>query len=310
MRAVVIDRFGGPEVVGVAELPDPRPGPGHVVVRVEAAGVNPVDAATRGGLFPGRPSFPMVLGWDAAGTVAEVGPGVEEFAPGQRVVACTNQFATGVGLASELAVVDADGIAARAGTTTAVEGATLPTTAMTALQALDALEIEGGRSLLVVGAAGQVGGFAVQLAAYRGVEVVAVAAPADADEVLRLGAAQVVDRGPTGAAEARALVRGGVDAALVAGGGADAGTAALAAVRDGGRLASVVPGSAPPAARGVTILEVRVQRDGRQLRELARLMGEGVLTPRVAATLPFDRAAEAYDRVVAGGLRGKLVLVP
>lgn len=310
MRAVVIDGFGGPEVVRVAELPDPRPGPGQVLVRVAAAGVNPADVGTRGGFFLGEPRFPMVLGWDASGVVEAVGTGVEEFAPGQPVVAYSTQAVTGNGLQAELAAVDLADVAQRPDAVDETAGATLPLNGLTALQALDALDLAGGRTLLVVGATGQVGGFAVQLAAYRGIEVVAQVAPADAEQVLRLGATQVVDRGPEGAAEVRALVAGGVDGVLHAGGGAAAAAAALSALRDGGRFVTTIPGSAPDAPRGIAVASVAVRSDGAQLRELATLMGEGVLTPRVAATLPFDRAAEAQDRVVTGGLRGKLVLRP
>ena len=310
MRAVVIDRFDGPQGVRVTDMPDPTPGPGQVLVRVEAAGLNPVDVFAVSGAAPVGWSPPAVLAWDAAGTVEAVGEGVDEFRVGQPVVGFSNQLRTGHGVAAELVALDLAAVAVRTGGLDAVNGATLPANALTAQQALAALDLQGGERLLVIGATGQVGGFAVQLATYRGIEVVAPVAPDDVEAVLALGVQQTVDRGPDGPAQVRALIPDGVDAVLQAGGSREDGETALVALRDGGRFVTVLVGREPRAQRGITVSSFQVELDGVQLRELAVLMGEGVLTPRVAATYPFARAAEALAHVTAGGLRGKLVLVP
>jgi NADPH2:quinone reductase len=307
MRAVVIDRFDGPQGVRVTDMPDPTPGPGQVLVRVEAAGLNPVDAFAVSGARPLGWSPPAVLAWDAAGTVEALGEGVDEFRVGQPVVGFSDQLRTGHGVAAELVALDLIAVAARTGGLDAVHGATLPANALAAQQALD---LQGGERLLVIGATGQVGGFAVQLATYRGIEVVAPVAPDDVEAVLALGVQQTVDRGPDGPAQVRALIPDGVDAVLQAGGTREDGETALVALRDGGRFVTVLVGREPRAQRGIAVSSVQVELDGVQLRELAVLMGEGVLTPRVAATYPFARAAEALAHVTAGGLRGKLVLVP
>ncbi|MGZ9928689.1 alcohol dehydrogenase catalytic domain-containing protein [Streptomyces sp. NC-S4] len=305
MRAVVVRRFGGPEVLELIEVPDPEPGPGQVRLRVEAAGVNLVDAVTRSGALAAAglmgPRETVGIGWDAAGTVDRLGPGVSGFAPGDRVIGLRDRLDVPLGAYADALVLDASALAPAPAGVSAEAAATLPLNGLTALQALDLLALPAGATLLVTGAAGGVGGFAGQLAARRGLRVVAVAVrAAGADLVVPRGAADL-------AAEVRSLVPGGVDGALDA---ALLGVAALGAVRNRGCFVAVSAGAAPIGLRGVRVDHVWVAADGAALAGLSALAGRGELTLRVADTLPLDRAAAAHHRLAAGGLRGRLVLVP
>ncbi|MFF0481423.1 NADP-dependent oxidoreductase [Streptomyces sp. NPDC004435] len=312
MRALVLDSFGGPEVLRIADVPVPAAGPGRVRVRVEAATVHPVDLATRAGVLAeagvmsggGR----LGLGWDVAGVVEETGPDVAHVRPGDRVIGMNDRLDVPLGTQAEQVVLDAHAVVPAPAGLDPVAAATLPLAGLTALQALDALALTGGETLLVTGAAGAVGGYAVQLAAARGLRVVATARAADETPVRELGAALFV---PAGAGrlgeEVRALVPGGVAAALDA---AVLGAAALDAVRTGGAFAALVAGGAPYPLRGIRVAPVWVRADRTGLTRLASLAEEGVLTPRVAETLPLAEAAKAHRRLAGGGLRGRLVLVP
>ncbi|MEW1638180.1 NADP-dependent oxidoreductase [Streptomyces sp. NPDC093801] len=312
MRAVVVRRFGGPEVLELIEVPDPEPGPGQVRLRVEAAGVNPVDAVTRSGALAAAglmgPRETVGIGWDAAGTVDRLGPGVSGFAPGDRVIGLRDRLDVPLGAYADALVLDASALAPAPAGVSAEAAATLPLNGLTALQALDLLALPAGATLLVTGAAGGVGGFAGQLAARRGLRVVAVAGEGDTAAVRAAGADLVVPRGAADlAAEVRSLVPGGVDGALDA---ALLGVAALGAVRNRGCFVAVSAGAAPLGLRGVRVDHVWVAADGAALAGLSALAGRGELTLRVADTLPLDRAAAAHHRLAAGGLRGRLVLVP
>ncbi|MGW2823208.1 NADP-dependent oxidoreductase [Streptomyces sp. NPDC001443] len=296
MRAVVVTSFGGPEAVRVVETEVPEPGAGQVRIKVAAAALNPVDAAVRSGVFGGA-GGPIGLGWDVAGTVDAVGPDAA-WRVGDEVVALAPGVAEPLGSHAEYVVVGADAVAAAPATADAVSAATLPLNGLTAVQALDLLELTSGQSLLVTGAAGAVGGYAVQLAARRGVSVTALAREEDAELVRSLGAAHFT------AGEVEAA---GFDAVLDA---AVLGGTALAWVRDGGAYAGVIPGAAPAAARGVRTGVVEVRADGARLAELARLVDEGALTLRVAETYALADAAKAHARLAEGGVRGRLVLLP
>ncbi|MEU3574682.1 zinc-binding dehydrogenase, partial [Kitasatospora sp. NPDC036755] len=247
MRAVVVREFGGPEVLEVAQVPVPQPGRGRVRVRVAAAGVNPVDAVTRSGLLAeaGLMAARAVtgIGWDVAGTVDAVGPDVAGFAPGQRVVGLRDRLDTDLGTYAEHVVLDADALAPAPADVPLAHAATLPLNGLTALQALDLLDLPAGSTLLVTGAAGAVGGFAVELAALRGLRVVALAGEDDEKTVRELGAEWFVPRTAPDVAEAvRQSVPGGVDGAIDA---ALLGVRALGAVRGRGAFVAVAAGSAP-----------------------------------------------------------------
>ena len=175
------------------------------------------------------------------------------------------------------------------------------------MQALDQLDLQPSEWLLVTGAAGALGGFALELAAMRGLRTVAVASSQDEALVRRLGANEFVARtGNLGVAVRRVLPRGvdgAVDAALV-------GMPALDAVRDGGAFAALSAGTAPIPLRGTRVHNVWIRTDARGLAELAALADAGRLTPRIAATEPLETVAAAHHRLAAGGLRGRIVLEP
>ncbi|GGY26368.1 NADPH:quinone reductase [Streptomyces omiyaensis] len=312
MRALVLDSFGGPDVLRIADVPVPAAGPGQVRVRVEAATVHPVDLATRAGALAGAGLMSgggrTGLGWDAAGVVEETGPGVTHVRPGDRVIGMNDRLDVSLGTQAEHVVLDAHAVVPAPAGLAPAAAATLPLAGLTALQALDALALPGGETLLVTGAAGAVGGYAVQLAAARGLRVVATARAADEELVRELGAALFVPAGPDRLGTAvRALVPGGAAGALDA---AVLGAAALDAVRTSGAFAALVAGGAPYPLRGIGVTPVWVRADRAGLARLAALAEEGTLTPRVADTLPLARAAEAHHRLSRGGLRGRLVLVP
>ncbi|NEA57455.1 NADP-dependent oxidoreductase [Streptomyces sp. SID13666] len=298
----------------VVDAPVPKVGAGQLRIAVEAAAVNPVDllvsagAPVAAGLVGARPVFG--LGWDVAGTVDAVGPGVTAFAPGDRVIGLQDRLDVRTGAQAEFVVLDADAVASAPAGIPPEAAATLPLNALTADLALDvlgALGLASGGTLLVTGAAGALGGYAVELAALRGLRVVAVAGAADESSVRALGAAYFVGRGPELADRVRELVPGGADAALDA---AMLRADALDAVRGGGAFASVNAGAGPVPLRGINVRDVWVRADGARLAELARLAETGALTPRVAGVLPLERAAEAHARMSEGGVRGRWVLVP
>jgi NADPH2:quinone reductase len=308
MRAVGIRSFGGPEVLEVVELPDPEPGEGEVRVRVAGAAVNPADLAIRAGAFrqamEGREP-PFVPGMELAGVVDSVGPGTR-FRPGDRVMAIVMPTG-GRGAQAELVVVPQESAVPVPKGSTLAQAATLPMNGLTVRRALDLLELKPGQTFAVTGAAGAVGGYAVQLGAHEGLRVIAVAGRPDEALVRQLGAQVFVPRGDDAAQRIRDEVPEGVDGLLDA---AVIGPPILPAVRDGGRVAAVRPFGGEPE-RGIRIELVGVgqyARNTEALDGLRRLVEEGKLTLRVAETLPPERAADAHRRLQAGGVRGRLVI--
>lgn len=311
----VIEAFGGPEMLRTDERSLPAPAAGQVQVRVAAVSVNPVDLTTRAGKnIPADDArWPMVIGWDAAGTVELVGDGVTGWQVGDQVAAMTFQpmdqngtYAQLVNLAADLLAPVPEGLELQ-------QAATLPLAGLTASQLVQWIDLPKGASLLVNAPVGAVGRLVVQLAARAGIRVVAVAQPADRDLALALGATEVVDRGDITAA-VRALHPDGIDAAIDLVGGTTA-HATLAAVRDDGTYATVVPpyvdatGPFEPE-RGLRF-EVRiVHPDTPELTRLLAALSRGELTSTVERTYPLAQAGEAHRRQSQGGLRGKLVLLP
>ncbi|AIG76861.1 Hypothetical protein AJAP_20000 [Amycolatopsis japonica] len=310
MRAVVVRRFGGPEVLEFAEVPVAEPGIGQVRVKVAAAGVNPVDAGTRSGFLTEAGIVPprevLGLGWDVAGTVDAVGDGVTGFATGDSVIGLRDRPSAALGTYAEFVVLDADALAAAPRTASPEEAATLPLNGLTAVQALDLLDLPPGATVLVTGAAGAVGGYAVTLAKARGFRVVAVAGSADEALVRGFGAEVFVPRGDFLADRVRAVIPGGVDAALDT---ALLGLEALDAVASRGRFVVFAAGAAPIPLRGITVEHVWIRADGAALTGLADMVDDGTLVLRVADTLPLSEAVKAHELLATGGLRGRLVLI-
>lgn len=312
MRAVGFTEFGDASVLGIVTLPVPDPGPGQVRVHVAAATVNPTDIAFRAGLRAGRglPDGvrpPYVAGMDLAGVIDAVGPDVSGWAAGDQVMAAVSPWEPGGGAQAEYRIVDTDQLARVPEGMTLTAAATLPMNGMTVRAALDMLALPAGAVLAVTGAAGAVGGYAIQLGIHDGLQVVADAAPADEELIRGLGATHVVPRGEGFAAAVRSAYLSGadglIDAALI-------GPPALAAVKDGGQLIAVRPFQGD-TERDITISLVLVGRhlhEGARVAELADLAAKGALTPRVAELIPAERAADAHRKLEAGGVRGRLVL--
>ncbi|MFD6303903.1 NADP-dependent oxidoreductase [Streptomyces sp. NPDC060223] len=307
MRAVTFTAFGGPEVLTVGDRPIPEVTAGHVRVRVHAPAVHPLDVVARAGylgpMVPGGPTY--VLGVDAVGTIDAIGPGVSDFDIGQAVLAMSNWPETKIGTQAEFVVLPVAFIAPAPAGVAPAAAATLPLNAHTATQALRILGLKAGDRIAITGAAGAIGGFAVQLAQLRGLRVVAVAAPEDEPYLTGLGATFVA-RGDRPADAVRKAAPGGVDGLLDA---ASVGSSVIGAVRDGGSFVAVTPPNSPPSERGIKVGLVQARADGAELAELASLVESGRLNLRVARTFPFERVAEAHTMLAKGGFRGGIVLV-
>ncbi|RLV55519.1 NADP-dependent oxidoreductase [Aeromicrobium phragmitis] len=307
MRAIGVTEPGGPEQLQVLDVPEREPGPGEVRIAVHAAAVNPTDVGLREGKgIPDGLEPPHIPGMDAAGVIDAIGSGVE-LSVGDRVAAVVNPRRPEGGAYAERIVVPQSGVALVPDDLDLTAAATVPLNGLTALRALDLLELPHAGTLAITGAAGGVGGYAVQLATARGYHVVADAKPEDEDLVRSLGADTVLPRGDGFADAVREAEPGGVDGLLDA---ALLGRAALGAVRDGGAIAAVRPFEGE-ADRGIRIGLVQPKdylEHGDRLAELLTMAVDGELTPRIADTLPATQAAEAQQRLAAGGVRGRLVL--
>lgn len=311
MRAVGANRYGGPEVLEVVELPDPKPGEGQVLVRVHAAAVNPTDTYVRTGdrarVQATQSPFPYVPGMDVAGVLAAVGPGVEtDLAVGDRVMAVVIPHGHH-GAYSELLALPVRSVAAAPAGTSHAEAATLPMNGLTARLALDLLALEPGQVLGVTGAAGALGGYVIELAKADGLTVIADASEQDEPLVRKLGADVVVERGDGVAGRIREQFPEGVDG-LVDGSVQD--DVLFPAIRDGGGFAAVRGFRGEPP-RGITSHQVWISEYAQEEERLDRLRQQaeaGQVTLRVAEVLPADQASEAHRRLEAGGVRGRLVL--
>lgn len=321
MRAMAIDRFGGPEVLRPAELPMPAPGPGEVLIQVAYAGVNPADWKCREGwlarYFQYR--FPFVLGFDAAGVVVKLGEGVSDYRVGDRVVAYSKQGLGEWGAYAEYVVAVADGVSHLPAGVPLAEAAALPTAAITAWEGLfESGRVAAGHKVLIHGGAGGLGSYAIQLARHAGAAVAATCGPANLDYVCGLGAELAIDyRAGRVAEEVMAWAPQGVDLVLDAVGQGSL-PQAVELVKPGGLVAPIgtlIPDEKPhdearAAQRGVRIVPTisSYERSGAQLRKLVALYGVGAVRAPALAILPLVQAAEAQRRVQAGYVRGKIVL--
>ena len=300
MKAIVVHEYGGPEVLKFEEYPDPVPGPGEVLVRVAAASVNPIDYKRRAGLtkdfYPLH--FPGLIGVDMAGTVVEVGPGVEAFTAGNRV------FAMADNTYAQLCVVKADVLADIPEGLDLIQAAALPLVTTTGNQLLSATEIKAGQTVMVVGAAGNVGRSAVFTAKERGATVIAGVLKRQIDEAKTVGADQVVATDDdTAIANLPPL-----DAVADTVGGRTA-EKLIAKVKPGGIFASVV-GAPQNAAKypSVKVAPVFSKFDRKTLEFMAEAVRDGKLVIPISQTLPLSEAAQAQAAAEKGG-SGKILLV-
>ena len=291
------------------ELPGPRAlRPDEVLIDVRACGIGNWDEIARKGGWDLGTRPPMALGVEAAGLVAAVGDRVDDVGPGDRVTAHSLPLRE-QGAWAEQYIAAAEHVAVVPAGVPFDAAAALPVPALTADQVIgDALGVRAGETILVHGAGGVTGGMLVQLAAHRGVTVIATAGPDSASRVTALGAEFVLDyHQPDWPQQAAALAQGGVDAAANA---VPAGSIqAIRAVRDRGRLATIT--SDPPATeRDITVREVYVAPDGRRLSRLVQLLAQGVLTVLVGERFPLEQGAAALARVGHGAPGSAVVLEP
>ncbi|BBZ33598.1 NADP-dependent oxidoreductase [Mycolicibacterium confluentis] len=319
MKAVGVTEYGGPEVLTLVEVPRPDPGAGQIRIRVHAATVNPGDTLLRTGdldetLRSGPLTPPYIPGMEAAGVVDLIGPDTEtDLAEGDRVMTIVMPIDATGGAYAEYLVVDADQVTRAPAHTTHAEAATLPMNGLTARLALDVLHLGEGETIAVTGAAGAVGGYALQLAKVDGLRVIADAAPKDEDLVAELGADQIVARGDGVGQRIRQWWPEGVAAVVD---GSLQGSDVVPAIRDGGQLAAVrgwdLQGNGDMGQdRGVAVRDVFVPEYTHahdKLDTLRQLAEQGELTLRVARTYPAAQAAQAHRDLEAGGVRGRLVL--
>ena len=305
MKAIRFHESGGPEVLRLEDVPRPQPKAGEVLVKVHAAGVNPVDWKIRQNAGKGfGPPLPQVPGFDIAGVVEVVGAGVERFKAGESVFGYLSLQRGGA--YAQYAIALESELAPKPEKLSFTEAAGVPLAALTAWQALvDTADLQAEQAVLIHAAAGGVGHFAVQIAKERGAHVIATASQKNHEFLKRIGADEVIDYTSQRFEE----VVQGVDVVLDAIGG-DTQTRSLGALAPGGILVSIVGG--PPRAelekrnvRGVGIL---VKPDGKQLEQIAKLAESGALRPEISAVLPLAEAAKAQELSEGGHTRGKIVL--
>jgi len=310
MRAIAIDRFGGPEVLVIHELPVPRIAPQEVLIASDTAGVGIWDAKARDGAWAESDRFPLILGADGSGVIAAIGSNVKRLSIGDRVYACSYNNPKG-GFYAEYVAVAASKVAPIPDGLDMVRAGALPTIALTALQGVDdALGIEEGESIIVHGASGNVGMLAVQFAKRKGARVLATASGKDGMKfVRRLGADEAIDgKADDIKAAANEFAPDGINAVLAFIGGKEL-TRCLDALRKGGRLA--YPNGVEPEPRKRQGIRVKAY-DGvpgvRAFEQLERAIEESKLQVPIAAKFKLADAADAHRRIEKSHVLGKIVL--
>lgn len=311
MRAIAVDAFG--QTPSLRDLPVPEPGPSEVRVRIHAAGINPFDRMVAEGAltdaFPHR--FPLALGFDAAGVIDGSGADVEGLTVGDEVYGFLFTPVLGAGTYAEYTVAPAALLAPRPTAVDFAGAATLPMPGLTALAAVEAAKLGAGDRVAIVGAAGGVGSFAVQLAASAGAHVIVVARGSDEAYLRELGASEVVDHTLGGVDQALASAHPeGIHALIdvVSDAAALAGHAAL--LVDGGRLVSTQYAADREglAGRGIAATNLQAAPSAEGLAELARLIDAGDLRVVLQRTWPLEEAGAAWDHSRNGQVRGRLAL--
>jgi NADPH:quinone reductase-like Zn-dependent oxidoreductase len=313
MRALSLDAFGGPEVLRLVDIPKPAPLPTEVLVRVHAAGLNPVDWMTREGRgmagVIGAP--PFILGWDVAGVVEAVGFGVTTLAVGDEVYGMP-WFPRAAGAFAEYVSAPARQFAHKPASLGMEQAAALPLAALTAWQAIvDTAHVSAGQRVLITGGAGGVGHLAVQIAVALGADVVTTASARNHAWLKQFGAADVIDYNETRFENQVKDVDVVID--LIGDAHDQTGTRALSTLRPGGFMVAVPGGVSAELqqvadSHGVKVSAFLVEPDGEGLRKLAALIDEGRVHVEVEQTFPLEEAVAALNAVQSGHTRGKIVL--
>jgi len=321
MRAMVIDRFGDPEVFRMGDIESPEPGAGEVVIRVAYASVNPADWKCREGWLAQffEYKFPFVVGFDGAGVVSAVGPGVTDYKVGDRVVTSSNQGIGENGSYAEYVKSVTDRVAHLADSLDFKTAASIPTAAVTSWEALFGTgALQSGQSVLINGGAGGMGSFAIQFAKRAGARVAATCGPDNLDYVRSLGADLAIDYRLQKTKETvLAWAPDGVDL-LVDTVGQGTILDGIGMVKPGGRITPIgtLIKDEPwwdldaAKARDVQVIYTMSNREkaGDQLRTIVDLYNKGVFRAPELTELPLSEAGEAHRRVKDGHVRGKIVL--
>jgi NADPH2:quinone reductase len=304
MKAVRIHQFGSPDQLVVEELPLPAPGPGELLIKIAASGINPIDLKVRRGELAAMlaDALPMGLGWDVAGTVASLGAGVTGFREGDAVFAKLDMLQAGAH--AEAVAVPAIQVVPKPRSLSFEAAAVVPATALAAWFARDAVRLEAGERVLVQGAGGAVGHWLLQFLKPLGLQVVATASAGDLDRVRSLGGGQAFDYRRTDLAAAVGQVDAVID--LV---GGEAQARAWDVLAPQGRLVTLVPPDAVPEGREPRFL--MTPSDGPTLARIGAMIDDGSLVPLpVAAVRPLTEIASVHAEIEAGTLKGKVALVP
>jgi NADPH:quinone reductase-like Zn-dependent oxidoreductase len=306
MKAVRMHSYGGPEVLVYEEVPRPSPGTGEVLIRVHAAGINPVDWKIREGYLKQMREYtlPLIPGWDVSGVVEALGVGVIELEQGEEVFSRPDISRDGA--YAEYIVVREAEVTPKPMSIGHVQAAAIPLAALTAWQSLfDAARLSRGQRVLIHAAAGGVGSFAVQLANWKGAHVIASASARNHDFLRQLGAAETIDYQTVRFED----VAKDVDVVYDTMGG-DTQQRSWKVLKKGGILVSIVspPSKELAAAHGVRAEYVFVQPNAQQLAEIARLVDFGKIKPVVETVLPLAEARQAQELNKKGHTRGKIVL--
>jgi len=306
MKAMRLHAYGGPEVLAFEEAPRPQAGAGEVVVRVHAAGVNPLDWKVRAGHVKAwlQHKLPLIPGWDVSGVVEAVAPGETAVKVGDAVYGMLDFERDGA--YAEYVAARALILALKPNSIDFTQGAAVPLASLTAWQSLfEVARLQSGQAVLIHGGAGGVGHFAVQFAKWRGARVIATASAANESFLRELGADEVIDYRSTKFEKAVH----DVDVVLDTIGG-DAQLRSWQVLRRGGILVATLGISSPEAARdrGVRGEGILVHPDATQLGQIAALIDEGTVKPAVAKVLPLAEASRAHELSQTGHVRGKIVL--
>jgi len=303
MKAVYIQKFGGPEVLQYGDLPDPSAGPGQIVVDAYAASVNGADWKVRAGSYA-QATFPLVLGRDFSGVVSAVGAGVTDLRVGDEVFGVLEAGRDGT--YAEKIAIGAAIVAKKPSALSHVDAAALALIGLTALTAVeDTLKLKAGETILIQGGAGGVAGFAIQAAKHIGARVISTASAANLAYVRGLGADEVIDYNATDFRKAVSNADAVFDTV-----GGDVATRSFAVLKPGGRAAFIASGAqAPKPDRGdVTSLRPAVGRDRAHLERIVALYQAGAVRVPPVTTYKLSDAAEALRVSESRHLKGKLVL--
>jgi NADPH2:quinone reductase len=313
MKAVILPKFGAADLLEIKDVDKPEAGPGQVLVKVEASGVNPVDAKLRADGSWAQLPLPVVLGYDAAGVVEAVGPGVDDFSPGDEVYFTPEIFGNPIGSYAEYTVAPAGIVAPKPKRISFEDAASIPLAAGTAWEAvIRRLCVRAGETVLIHSGAGGVGSFAVQFAKAAGAMVIATASAENQKTLKELGADVAVDYKKEDAADIALEETGGkgVDAAFDIS-GQNRVARCLPGVRPFGRVAYILPPEgdlSPSYQKNITLHGVFLTRERARLDEMRPLFERGVVKPILDQVLPLEKVVDAHRRLETEHGRGKIVL--